>query len=384
MRPRVLILLGAYWPGHEATGPNQSIRTMCGALSDEFDFSLLARDRPFGAKTPLTEDREWKDVGFGRVKHLKTTRFGPQKLLRTIAETPHDLLYVNSFFDRQFSIVPMVCRRLVSSSRRIIIAPRGEFSDGALGLKSGRKGVFIKVAKGLGLMDNVVFHATSRAELDDAHAVFPDNDVRLVTNFRSLPSLPDHQPRYAGEPLRAVFVGRISPVKGLDNVLQALANVRHPVALRIYGPQQEEHYYAHCKALVAQLPSHVTATFEGAVPNAAVPEIMAMADVLVLPSRSENFGHSIFEALAAGTPVVIGNDTPWRGLESRLAGFDLPWSDIDALARAIDRISDFGQQEASAWRLGARAVAEEFVTSSSAREDMASVFHELAGSNRNG
>jgi len=37
----------------------------------------------------------------------------------------------------------------------------------------------------------------------------------------------------------------------------------------------------------------------------------------------ENFGHSIFESLAAGTPVIISSNTPWRDLQYLGIGWDL-------------------------------------------------------------
>ena len=47
-RPAILVGMGAFWPGNDASGPNQSLRNMCTALADEYDFAILSRDRPFG------------------------------------------------------------------------------------------------------------------------------------------------------------------------------------------------------------------------------------------------------------------------------------------------------------------------------------------------
>ncbi|MFN4095822.1 MAG: hypothetical protein ACK4GG_03540, partial [Sphingomonas sp.] len=54
-RPTILILIGAFWPGHEATGPNLSIKALCETLGDRFEFRIVARDRAFGAAEPLVE-----------------------------------------------------------------------------------------------------------------------------------------------------------------------------------------------------------------------------------------------------------------------------------------------------------------------------------------
>jgi glycosyltransferase involved in cell wall biosynthesis len=44
-------------------------------------------------------------------------------------------------------------------------------------------------------------------------------------------------------------------------------------------------------------------------------------DLLVLPTRGENFGHVVLESLAAGTPVIVGRDTPWQRVEEAGAGW---------------------------------------------------------------
>ena len=62
-KPIVLVLLGAYWPNHDATGPNQSFRAYVAALSDEFEFMVVGRDGPSGPtrRKPLAGDGSTMD-----------------------------------------------------------------------------------------------------------------------------------------------------------------------------------------------------------------------------------------------------------------------------------------------------------------------------------
>ena len=53
-KPVVLTLLGCFWPGNDASGPNQSFIALASALQNEFDFRVVARDRAPGA-TPIDE-----------------------------------------------------------------------------------------------------------------------------------------------------------------------------------------------------------------------------------------------------------------------------------------------------------------------------------------
>lgn len=61
----------------------------------------------------------------------------------------------------------------------------------------------------------------------------------------------------------------------------------------------------------------------------------------MLPTKGENFGHAIFEALNLGKPVLISDQTPWRNLSAAGAGWDLPLDSQDAFVEAL--------QEALAW-----------------------------------
>lgn len=59
------------------------------------------------------------------------------------------------------------------------------------------------------------------------------------------------------------------------------------------------------------------------------------ADVYVLPTRSENFGITVAEALAAGTPAIVTKGAPWASLEARGAGWWIEQG-VDALAGALE------------------------------------------------
>ena len=377
VKPRVIILIGAFWPGHESAGPNLSVKAMCESLSDEVDFFLVARDRPFGAAEPMVANNEWRDLGWAKIHYLTVGSRGAEGLADLLRGTPHDLLFVNGFFDREFTIPAMLARRFGKAPRTpVVISPRGEFSSGALGLKNARKGVYMALVRMLGLARQVTFHVTSEEEQADTRQLFPNNRIERITNVRPVFPPPPYEP---GNLFRLAFLGRISPVKGLDVALGALALVTERVDFTIYGPVSDPAHWAQCEDLIAALPPNVTAHRDGELGNDAVPAAMAKQELMFMPSRSENFGHAIFEALCAGTPVLIGDRTPWQNLEAAKAGFDIPLPNPAALAAAIDRLAAMPPADYAAWRAGARAMAEHFVATATARADMARLFRALTG-----
>jgi len=385
-RPVIVIMIGAFWPGSDSAGPNQSVRGLCRALADRFDFRIVARDRPFGATRPLAPVGEWVDRGFAQVRYLPvapvTGAVGLGRLLRT---TPHDLLMSNGFFDREFTLPALVMRRSGRVPRApMIVSTRGEFAGGALGLKSGRKRAVLTLAGRLSLHRDVLLHATSAAEAADVERGYPHaKGVVVAPNVRLIGPLPEQPARPApGQPLRLAFVGRIARVKNLDYALRALVQVATPVEYDIFGPIQEADHWAECQALIAALPEHVRVTHMGEMANDEMVATLAGYDLLYLPTKGENFGHAIMDALEAGTPVLISDQTPFRGLAAAKAGFDLPLADPRAFAAAIDRYAGFDEATRLRWRAGARALAERTVAESDAvTRNVEMLERVMAGSN---
>jgi glycosyltransferase involved in cell wall biosynthesis len=83
-------------------------------------------------------------------------------------------------------------------------------------------------------------------------------------------------------------------------------------------------YWYGCERLIARLPAHARASYEGPVPNKEVGEIIAGHDLFFVPTQGENFGHVFLEALSAGVPVLTSDQAPWRDLQGDGVGWHLP------------------------------------------------------------
>jgi glycosyltransferase involved in cell wall biosynthesis len=96
---------------------------------------------------------------------------------------------------------------------------------------------------------------------------------------------------------------------------------------------------------------------DGAIAPDKVVDYLAGFDLFVLPSFGENFSHAVVESLLAGTPVVVGSDTPWKELEDEGAGWLCSPRSAAGLAAMIDRffaldVSDRTRMIEAAQRLG--------------------------------
>ncbi len=160
-----------------------------------------------------------------------------------------------------------------------------------------------------------IFAATSREQMDLQRFYGADPErVRVVPCgvdlelFRPLEKV--HSRRSLGfDPDEAIvlFVGRFSPVKGLERLFQAVRLLRGFPGLRLVlvggegagAPAHEE-----LRSTIDQLGIAGSVRFVGQVEHHHLPEFYSSADVLVVPSHYESFGLVSLEALACGTPVV--------------------------------------------------------------------------------
>lgn len=356
-RSSILVQVDAYLPGYRAGGPIRSISAIVEQLGDEYSWRIICPDRDIGDRQPypgVTPDA-WCTVGKAQVFYASKRMLRPWHLLRLIKRTPHDLLYLNSFFSPVFSITPAIGQWLGLLPRRpLLIAPRGEFSSSALALKAYKKRPFIALAEVLGLYRNVFWHCSTPRELDDLRArVEIASDAGFIArNSFVAQDLVAHQspgqgqvPVVRSSGLNVAFLSRISPMKNLEFALSVMAHVNVPVQFNIYGPEEDAAYASACRALAAQLPPHVHATFHGPVAPDAVVHVLAQNDVFLLPTRGENFGHVIVEAWQAGLPVLISDQTPWRSLHEMNLGWDLPLTAPEAFVRVLDDVALWSQEK---------------------------------------
>lgn len=309
----------------------RSIANLVSQLGDEFDFRIITRDRDFEDTQPYPGIRtnQWNRVGKARVYYAPLEKLSIGKLGELIRDTPHDILYLNSFFSYKFTIQPLVLRKFGwIPLKPVLLAPRGEFSQGALKIKRWKKWVFVRVVKAIGLYEGITWQASSEYEAEDIRRVFSGTATKCFI-APDIPSLIGARPTNISEsfgerPLRIIFLSRITPKKNLDFALRVLSRVPVPVHFNIYGPIDDEKYWQNCKALIDKLPSHIEVRYHGAVDHSQVANLMADHDLFLFPTRGENYGHVIAEALSAGTPVLVSDQTPWRDLPRQGVGWDLP------------------------------------------------------------
>jgi len=367
-RPTILVELGHFRRSFRANGPNRSFVRAAAALSDRFRFRVisLAEAGDTIGKWDELDGMERIAVAQGR---LFATGLG-----NLIRDTPHALVVCNGLFNRPLTLATLLMKRTGRIPGPVLLAPRGEFSPGALDLKSLRKAAYLRFLKASGLLNGISLQATDDAEAERITAHLPDTTVLIGPNVRTIDPLPDHQPRAPGTPLRIVFLSRIDRMKNLDWALDLLAQSPVPLRFDIFGPVTDPAYWTECRERIARLPDHITVHLGGEVDPDTVPALLARYDLFLLPTRGENFGHAIADALLAGTPVLVADTTPWRGLAQTGAGADLPLDQPGAWLSVLAASAHQSPPEAQAARAAARHFAEQRLGGTSDVDRLAACF----------
>lgn len=362
-RPRIAFALGAFYPGNEASGPNQSFCNLIAELGDRYEFTLLTRDRPFGSARPAqVEHVDANFAGVAKALYLRPAPRGTAQLIGFLRQEKPDLLWLNGLFDRDFTLPLLIARRVgLLPPMRFLLSPRGECFQAALEQKSWRKRAFLHMANLAGLHRNLIFHAANEAEKEAISlALHRPEQISIAPNLKQLPDFSAHLPtREQGNALQLVFLGRITPIKGLDLALKYLAQVAFPVVFHVIGPVEDPIHWQHCQRLLSCLPVHVSIRSYGALSHRQSMSLLQNCDLLFLPSRSESFGHAIFEALSHGVPALISDQTPWTDLEQKQAGFALPLDQPERFIAALDGFAALSPTERNLRRKSARRLAEQ-------------------------
>ncbi len=339
---RVLVFIDWYLPAFRAGGPVRSLSSLVSHMKGEFEFFIITSDRDLGDTKPYSGIKrdEWIELSDSvRVFYCSEKSLGYGKLGSIASSVEHDVVYLNSFFSRYFSVYPLLYRKFGRLKKPVVLAPRGMLGKGALALKSVKKRLFISISKMLGLHKDITWHSTSVPETKEIKGVFGEGAiVKQAFNFPAVwSSRPSRSKKKNAGELKLFFLSRIARKKNLLFAAKVLAKVKSKVEFSIYGPVEDLAYWSECQAALKQLPPNIRWEYKGELDHERVRDTTETYHCLLLPTLNENFGHVIFESLSNGCPVLISDQTPWRALEEKKAGADLSLNDVDKWVAAIEQ-----------------------------------------------
>jgi len=367
---RILVVTRYYLPAYQAGGTPRSLANLVESLGDEFEFRVVTLDRGLHDQEPYPNIRvdQWQRVGKADVMYLSPRHLSVSHLRSMLRVTDYDVLYLNSCFATTTPLTLLLRRLGLIPDKPLILAPRGEFSRGALQIRSYKKAPYLWLSRQAGLYKSITWQATSEHELNDILAVIGSGSpprISIAPNFVvDLSGQIGLSQKSAKIPSRArvVFLSRISRKKNLDYALNLLGSARGEIKFDIFGPVEDLAYWRGCQDIISRLPANIQVSYRGVLEPDQVIRSLAQYDLFLMPTRGENYGHAIIESLLAGCPVLISDQTPWQDLEERKAGWHIPLTQPERYASVLRSVVQMTEAELLEWKQGALEYARQVVS----------------------
>lgn len=340
---KLLSIMAGFFPGKKYGGPPVSMDNFC-TLMKEIDCYIVCRDHDMGDNSRYKDIHEgWNKRLNCNVQYLSDDKYNEAVFEKIIQELKPDVLYLQGLF--QSCVLP--CLKLAKKYNiKVLLAPRGELCAGAF-RKKYKKVPYITVLKAFKLLKDIHFQSTSDEETE-AIQKWLGVDKKRIYFLTNIPSIPkenfEHPLKEAGS-AKLIFLSRISWKKNLLFALQCLKEVRGNVQFDIYGPIEEQEYWKKCQQEIDAMPENISVNYCGLIGHEDVHKTFVKYDAFFFPTLSENFGHVIVEALNAGCPVIVSDQTPWTDINKNNAGWAISLESISEYEKIIQKIVFFAEED---------------------------------------
>lgn len=379
---KILVFCDFYLPSVKSGGGMWTVANLVERFCDRYEFYIITRnyDSP-GDTKPYDSVRtnEWNSVFNAKVFYADAAELTPKRIAELFNEVAPDCVFMNSVFSTPVVKYLFARRAALVADTPSILAPCGELSAGALRSKRFKKKAYLTLAKFRGLYDGLIWKATTDLEVTEIQSVFgKELNPLIAPDLTPKAILPDfdisQKPVKELGKAKLIFLSRIVPKKNLKYLLELLTSCdQGTIELSIVGPQEDETYWSECKDLIGKLPSNITVNVVGTVTYAKGLELMRDSHFFALPTLNENFGYVFVESMAAGTPILISDQTVWGSVEEKNAGWAIPLDETERWLSAMKTCVEMDNTAYLTMAAAARGVAIDWLSDIRHEEATASV-----------
>jgi glycosyltransferase involved in cell wall biosynthesis len=260
----------------------------------------------------------------------------------------YDLLHIHAIFSYS-STIAMAIARLQKVP--YIVRPLGQLCTWSLQQSARKKQIYLRIIEKSNLNQSQSIHFTSALEQQEASLLNLTSPSFILPHGLSIPPiipnayqrLRQHFNLPADEPI-ILFLSRLHPKKGLDYLIPALGKLSHYRFTFILAGSGDPDYENEIKSLLVsegiQNRTHLTGFIKREIKDL----LMQGADLFALTSYSENFGISVLESLAAGTPVIITPGVALSDIVEQQQIGSVAELDVNEISAAIQHFLDNPQE----------------------------------------
>jgi len=225
------------------------------------------------------------------------------------------------------------------TGKPVIIQPHGTLFPDTLAISATKKRIALNTYEGYNIKKAACIITTSENEKNAIKSLFKQKRVEVIKCLFDVPVLVSENivqsilNKYRIQKENYwLYLGRIHPKKGIDLLIEAYKLLEERIPLVLVGPNEVPKYFKSIKKTIDDCGLSNEIKFFSEVPEIEKFALMRGAKAFILPTRSENFGTVVAEALGQQCPVICTKGAPWQTLETYKCGW---WPDI-----SIDGIAD--------------------------------------------
>jgi glycosyltransferase involved in cell wall biosynthesis len=309
---RVLHVSPSFYPAGHYGGPTQSSYGLCNAVAKMpgVELRVLTTD----SDGPRRIDFKSFPVKFleGYGVYYCRRWFGADIAPRMFWRLPRmirraEVVHLTAVYSPPTIPTLFLCRLM---GKPVMWSTRGALQSWRERTRKNLKSVWEKACDLFCSPERVMLHVTSEPERVASVERIKHASAVVISNGIESPMMNGNQAPRTDDSLRLLYLGRLHPIKGIENLLKAMTTMTNGVTLSVCG-EGEADYQSHLKSLAAELDLTTRVTFHGRVDGEAKERQFADADLCVVPSFTENFCNVVAESLVRGVPVVASKGTPW-------------------------------------------------------------------------
>lgn len=355
-----------------AGGPTTCTYTLLkGLIKSGIDTKVLTFEP--GANDQLISEEHFIKT----IKKPGETRFGFSKLFKTALKNYSnvDLIHANYIWQYVTHASGTFARQ---NKIPFVLSTHGMLYPEALKKSKYVKKISLALYQRSDLDKASVIHATCKQEMEHIRAMGIKTPIAVISNpveisGSAIPTISTPANKRIG------FIGRFEPIKNIENLIHAWAlslKNNSNCELVLIGDGTPE--YKQSLVKLAESLDIRNILFPGFLSGNAKEEMFNSLAYLVLPSKSENFGMVVPEALIKGIPVIASKGTPWEELNTRKAGW---WIEpgVEPLVESLKNAFQIEELERQEMGKNGRSLVEESYSIESVSKQMIELYDWVLG-----
>ncbi len=255
-----------------------------------------------------------------------------------------DVVHLHGVWDQFEVSMAKECRRI---GKPYIVTPHGMLDQWTIRHRGFKKRVFLALVGRRMLEGAAGVHCTSQEEARQSERWYPAGKsvvLPLLVNLSAFQTLPGPESAEQTIAMPAgptiVFLGRVHPIKRIEHLIDAAGQLARslPSLRLVIAGSGDQSYTAKLSSRAERSGLTGRVRWLGHVDGTLKVSLLQAADVFVLPSSHENWGIALFEAMAAGAPVITTRGVNvWQEVEGS-GGARIVNARCDGLAAAVEEL----------------------------------------------